>query len=234
MRSTRINTNHNIMSVITHKVSDYHFHQGDAGFEAVSRAGPELGAGAGAGDWTPTSVALDFRVSAIVVCSWTHTTCVVVHSWHVHFVSPLNCQWFMMLLVMVLVQKCCFLSSKTGHLLGIRVANIVKKCSCQSTWEPYTNWARPKVHATRWKQVDNFHAVTSCKENSRIRWRWEYVSVSAKPKNYISRMNAAPITWWAWLVVKGQWLSCAHGIFITVQASRLKYIQPSLCSSQVY
>jgi hypothetical protein len=55
------------MSVITHKASDYHFHQGDAGFEAVSRAGPELGAGTGAGDWTPTGVALDFIVSAIVV-----------------------------------------------------------------------------------------------------------------------------------------------------------------------
>ncbi len=191
MRSRRINTNHNIMSVITHKVSDYHFHEGDAGFEGVSRAGPELGAGARAGDWTPTSVTLDFRVSAIVVCSWTHTTCMVVHSWHVHFVAPPNCQWLMMLLVMVLVQQCCCLSSKTGHLLVIRVANIVKKMQMAIHLGALHNWARPKVHATRWKQVDNFHAVTSCKENSRIHFEGEYVSVSAKPKLHIKNECSA-------------------------------------------
>ncbi len=182
----RNNTNHNIMSVITHKVSDYHFHQGDAGFEAVSRAGPELGAG----DWTPTSVAFDFRVSAIVVCSWTHTTCVVVHSWHVHFVAPLNCQWFMMLLVMVLVQQCCFLSSKTGHLLVIRVANIVKKCRCQSTWEPYTIEPTQKYTQQGESKLTTFMQSHLAKKILEY-FEGEYVSVSAKPKLQIKNECSA-------------------------------------------
>ncbi len=186
MRSTRINTNHNIMSVITHKVSDHHFHQGDAGFEAVSRDGPELRAGAGAGDRTPTSVALDFRVSAILVCSWTHITCVVVHSWHVHFVAPLNCQWLMMLLVMVLVQQCCSLSSKAGHLWVIRVANIVKKF----TWEPYTIEPAQKYMQQGESKLTTFmqsHLVKKILEY----FEGEYVSVSAKPKLHIKNECSA-------------------------------------------
>jgi hypothetical protein len=45
MKSTRINISHNIMNVITHKISNYHFHQSDARFEVVF----------GVENWTPTS-----------------------------------------------------------------------------------------------------------------------------------------------------------------------------------
>jgi hypothetical protein len=62
----------------------------------------------------------------------------------------------------------------------------------------------------------------------------EYVSVSAKPKLHIknecSAHNLMSVTGCKGTVT----LSCAHGTCMTVQASRLNYIQPSLCSSQVY
>jgi hypothetical protein len=139
----------------------------------------------------------------------------------------------MMLLVMVLVKQCCSLSSKTGHLLVMRVANIVKKCRCESTREPYTIEPTQKYMQQGESKLTTFVQSHLAKRILEY-FEGEYVSVSAKPKLHIknecSAHNLMSVTGCKGTVT----LSCAHGICMTVQASRLNYIQPSLCSSQVY